>query len=935
MKSGSGLSLLLFALLARAEPPSENASAPGVPPPPTNSAATATPTNPPSATAAPRSVGHPELLAPGLRVELAAALPADGVPTALAFDARGQLYVALRRNREAGEVWRLRDADGDGRFETNSRWAEGLPATGGMVAHGAGVLLAAGGDLLWLRGGTNDATATLTSRLFSGFPAEARPPQLAWRPDGRVHAVVPRPFATLQAEGGDRLNLGTDDFSFHPRTGDVRPEPGGQHTAVAFDRAGRRFTSSPGAFLRLTMAPLSAARQNPFFTWTELTAPLLPGNQAGAANLLIYGGGQLPDSYAGNVFLAEPKAGTVLRLAGRENGVVAAPAVPRDQRTAVWLRGEPGRFRPTALAAGPEGAIYVADAGPEGDPARLWRVLPTAAKAAPAPDLTREDTVTLAGRLAGPNQWARESAAHLLRESRDTNTDAFLRRQLGFGRSAQARLGSLQVLAARNELTAADLVTALRDADPAVRETAVELATPWVLADRAPGPLWQALLDRTRDPSVRVRFQLALTLGHSARSAATPALSFLLRAHSNDPWLRRAALGALNGRADAVFLDLLEDPRARQSDAGWALLLTLAEMAGLQPHSDGGELLNAIERARPGTADLFQLATAVARGLHDGGRDWPGAAPDGTWRRFAAAALEVSLSTRSAAMRAAATRYLGVSGLTAPQVSDWALALLAPGESPEVQSAAVACLSRFEDPAIVAAYWQRWPRLAESTRRDILTALLQRPDRTYFLMNALESGVVPVTALAPEQANFLRTHYDATTARRARALLGGEVNQRAGLAERFAPAVLKLAGDAGRGRAIFANRCLACHQWNGAGRAFGPDLAGAADQPPEELLRDILEPNARLTPSHQTEVVLRTNGELLVGLVRANVGDVLAVESREGEVRHLPQRVVMQTAPQSWSLMPENAAAGLSAQDLADLLAFLRRVGPGTPGPGP
>lgn len=930
MKLRCGLWFVLPALLARGEPavPLTN-EAPALVPPTTNAvAATNLVSPPPGSSATPLRIGHPELLVPGLRVELAAQLPAAGRPTALAFDARGQLYVALRRSGEVGEVWRLRDADGDGRFETNSRWASNLPGTGGMVPHGEGVLLAAGGDLLWLRGPTNEAAATVTTTLFTGLTAETRPPQLAWRPDGRVHAVVPQPFAMLQPESGDVVALGGNDFSFDPRTGDFRPEPGGRHTAIAFDRAGRRFTSSPGALLRLTMAPLAAAQQNPFFTWPELTAPLLPGNVEGAANLLIYGGGLFPEAYTGNVFLAQPTAGTVLRLAGRESGVLFAPTFPRDQRTGVWLRGDPARFRPTALAAGPEGAIYVADAGGDGEIGRLWRVLPAGAKTAPAPDLTREPTLVLAGLLANPNHWTRETAARLLRAMPDTNTAAFLRRQLGYGRNAQGRLGSLHTLAARRELAPGDLVIALRDADPAVREAAVELATPWVQTDRAPAPLWSALLDRTRDPAVRVRLQLALTLGHSVRPAATPALSFLLRGHGNDPWMRRAVLGALNGRADAVFLDLLNDPRSRQSDAAWALLLALGEMAGAQPHSSGSELLAAIERARPGTADMFQLAGAVARGLHDGGRDWPSAAPDGAWRRFAAAALDISLSTRSATMRAAATRYLGVSGLTASQVSDWALALLAPGESPEVQAAAVACLSRFDDPAILAAYFQRWPRLAESTQREIVATLLQRPDRTFFLMNALENGVVPVTALAPEQANFLRTHYDATTAARARALLGGEINRRAGVAEQFAPTVLKLAGDAGRGRAVFEQRCLACHQWDGAGRAFGPDLAGAAEQPPEELLRDILEPNARLTPSHQTEVVVRGNGELLVGLVRTNPGDVLRVESREGVVRYVPQRLVLQTVPQSWSLMPENAAAGLSAQELADLLTFLRRGRP-------
>src|SRR5436309_12949934 len=75
-------------------------------------------------------------LAPGFRIELVASEPQIADPVAMAFDQNGRLYVAEMRgypndgfgtgNITSGCIKLLEDKDGDGVYETVTRFAYGL-----------------------------------------------------------------------------------------------------------------------------------------------------------------------------------------------------------------------------------------------------------------------------------------------------------------------------------------------------------------------------------------------------------------------------------------------------------------------------------------------------------------------------------------------------------------------------------------------------------------------------------------------------------------------------------------------------------------------------------------------------------------------------------------------------------------------------------------
>ena len=140
-------------------------------------------------------------------------------------------------------------------------------------------------------------------------------------------------------------------------------------------------------------------------------------------------------------------------------------------------------------------------------------------------------------------------------------------------------------------------------------------------------------------------------------------------------------------------------------------------------------------------------------------------------------------------------------------------------------------------------------------------------------------------------------------------------------------AILALMGDAGRGENIFWSQtmnCGKCHRVDNRGTEVGPDLTNIGNlRPPEHLLDSLLSPSLRVEPKYATYLVQTTEGHAFTGLLVKRDEKTVVLRDGEGKEITVPANDVEQLRPSRTSLMPDGQMRGLTAQDVADLLAYL------------
>ncbi len=145
----------------------------------------------------------------------------------------------------------------------------------------------------------------------------------------------------------------------------------------------------------------------------------------------------------------------------------------------------------------------------------------------------------------------------------------------------------------------------------------------------------------------------------------------------------------------------------------------------------------------------------------------------------------------------------------------------------------------------------------------------------------------------------------------------------AAILERLRPA-LALKGDPARGRLLFEKSCLQCHRAGAEGHDAGPDVSAFRSRPPEQLLVDIVDPNREVKPQYVGHRVLTEDGDLFDGLlVRSDASGVI-LRRAQGETDTIPRSKIRKHESTGLSLMPEGLEQGLDAQQMADLLSFIR-----------
>jgi len=144
------------------------------------------------------------------------------------------------------------------------------------------------------------------------------------------------------------------------------------------------------------------------------------------------------------------------------------------------------------------------------------------------------------------------------------------------------------------------------------------------------------------------------------------------------------------------------------------------------------------------------------------------------------------------------------------------------------------------------------------------------------------------------------------------------------------PPISKLAhmkGDSVRGAEVFRRdtlACIKCHQVNGQGIDFGPNLSEiGAKLGKDALYESVLNPSAGISFGYEAWLIELKNGDEAYGLIASETADELAIKAVGGIVTHYKKSDIAKRAQEKLSIMPAGLQQTMSLQDLVDLVEYL------------
>jgi len=251
--------------------------------------------------------------------------------------------------------------------------------------------------------------------------------------------------------------------------------------------------------------------------------------------------------------------------------------------------------------------------------------------------------------------------------------------------------------------------------------------------------------------------------------------------------------------------------------------------------------------------------------------------------------------------------------------------LLDPQEPETVQIAAVRALNSVKGPKAGALLLARWNGMSAPVRAEATNTLLSGgSDRVRLLLEAVKNGDVQTWQLEPYKPRLFMDP-DPAVRQLARTLFEQSSAQREQVLKEYQPTV-NMRGDLTRGREIFTRVCSRCHALDGVGVAVGPNLGTVRNHPASELLEDIILPSKSIEHGYETYVVELASGEIVDGIMSAQTAATVTLRQEQGRETVIARQDIKTMRASRVSMMPEGLEKQISAEQMADLLTFLKAV---------
>ncbi len=141
--------------------------------------------------------------------------------------------------------------------------------------------------------------------------------------------------------------------------------------------------------------------------------------------------------------------------------------------------------------------------------------------------------------------------------------------------------------------------------------------------------------------------------------------------------------------------------------------------------------------------------------------------------------------------------------------------------------------------------------------------------------------------------------------------------------------LLKMQGNIAAGAKIFATTgtCNKCHVVNSEGKDVGPNLSEIGGKLSREaMFESILYPSAGISHNYESHTLLLASGNVVTGIITSETPTTITLKTAEGLVQNIPVAEVEEREKQKVSLMPADLQKVMSAQDLVDVVEYMRTL---------
>ncbi len=895
------------------------------------------------------------------------------------------------KDEHVSRIRLLEDANGDGRFDKSTIFLDGMAWPTAIFCWMGGVIIVDAPDMFYAKDTNGDGKADERRPLYTGFGTsnvQGLANSFQWGLDNRVYLSLSSTGAELKKAGDEQgrpLTLRGRDIAIDPRDWSVTPVSGGAQHGMSFDDWGNRFVSSNSDHLQEVMYEDRYLGRNPYIAAPSprrsiaadgpqadvfRTSPVEPwrivrtrlratgvvpgvvegggrpaGYFTGATGATIYRGDAWPSQWHGVAIVGDVGSNLVHRKKLEPDGVGFIGR--RIDEKSEFVSSSDIWFRPVQYANAPDGTLYILDMYREviehpaslppvikkhldltsgRDRGRIYRVAPEGFKQPGLPKLGHASVEQLVAKLESPNGWYRDTAARLLFERQDKAAVARLEKLASESKSPLGRMHAMYALAGLDSLSEQVVLPRMADEHPGVREHAVRLAEKFASKSVA---IRQKLVAMTDDGALRVRYQVAFSLGELPSSAErNAALVKLAKRDVNDGYVRMAVLSSLGEGAGAVLKELASDESFVEAKEGREMLASLAAQIGRQQRpEDVKETLVALKAltaanspalpaiiqrlgAKSGTPLAEQIAVATG-----------GKAEALMKALLVAAAKRATDEATPVKSRAAAVEQLRLG--TFAENKDLLASLLSPAVAAELQAAVLSTLAAFDAADVADVALAQFAGLSPRLKGQATDLLLSRAAWTNSLLGALESGQLSTGDIDPVKLKLLAEHRNSTIRTRANKLLvNSSLGRRSDVVDAYR-GVLEMKGDSERGKQLFTKTCAACHKVGPVGNDIGPNLAAMKARGPEAILLNVLDPNREVNPQYLNYAVMTTDGRQLTGLIAAETATSITLKRADNATDTVLRIDIEQLKSTGMSLMPEGMEKQIDQAGMADLLTFL------------